>query len=85
MMIQKRIKQFNIKRTMNGEAEMKTIAVIGSGIMGSGIAYAAATNHFQVYLHDIQAEALEKAKAYIQAEMKKAVQSGVYDSTGRNR
>ncbi|QGQ48694.1 3-hydroxyacyl-CoA dehydrogenase family protein [Metabacillus sediminilitoris] len=53
---------------------MKKIAVIGSGLMGTGIAYAASVNHFQVQLQDISTKALEKAEAYMKAEMKKAVE-----------
>ncbi|MEH6946128.1 3-hydroxyacyl-CoA dehydrogenase [Bacillus sp. JJ634] len=55
---------------------MKKIAVIGSGLMGTGIAYAASVNHFQVQLQDISTKALEKAEAYLKAEMKKAVERG---------
>ncbi|MBK5502798.1 3-hydroxyacyl-CoA dehydrogenase family protein [Peribacillus sp. TH14] len=55
---------------------MKKIAVIGSGLMGTGIAYAASVNHFQVQLQDISTKAIEKAEAYIKVEMKKAVERG---------
>ena len=41
---------------------MKKIAVIGSGLMGRGIAYAAAQIEFQVHLQDIQPKAFEKAE-----------------------
>ena len=44
---------------------MKKIAVIGSGLMGRGIAYAAAANHFQVYLQDIQVEVLRQCQRHI--------------------
>ncbi|MEW9672992.1 3-hydroxyacyl-CoA dehydrogenase [Ammoniphilus sp. 3BR4] len=55
---------------------MKNIAVIGSGLMGRGIAYAAAQSGYQVHLQDIQPKALEVAKDYIASEMKKAVERG---------
>ncbi|WP_066251335.1 3-hydroxyacyl-CoA dehydrogenase [Neobacillus drentensis] len=55
---------------------MKKIAVIGSGLMGRGIAYAASTNEFQVQLQDISAAALDKAESYIREEMEKAVERG---------
>lgn len=55
---------------------MKNIAVIGGGLMGRGIAYAAAQTGFRVHLQDIQSSALETAKAYIQAEAKKAIDRG---------
>jgi 3-hydroxybutyryl-CoA dehydrogenase len=55
---------------------MKNIAVIGGGLMGRGIAYAAAQSGFQVHLQDIQTSALETAKNYIQTEAKKAIERG---------
>lgn len=55
---------------------MKNVAVIGGGLMGRGIAYAAAQSGFRVHLQDIQPKALEQAQAYIQSEMKKAVERG---------
>lgn len=53
---------------------MKTVAIIGSGLMGRGIAYVAAVNGFQVYLQDIQLEALEQSREYIRTELEKAVE-----------
>lgn len=67
---------FSQKHIENGAETMKRIAVIGSGMMGTGIAYAASVNRFQVELQDISLEALEKAESYIRAEMKKAVERG---------
>jgi 3-hydroxybutyryl-CoA dehydrogenase len=55
---------------------MKNIAVIGGGLMGRGIAYAAAQSGFRVHLQDIQSTALETAKNYIQSEAKKAIERG---------
>ena len=40
---------------------IETIAVIGSGIMGRGIAYAATRGGFRTILHDVSADALERA------------------------
>lgn len=53
---------------------MKTIAVIGSGIMGSGIARVAAESGFQVNLMDANEKALNKAVAIIEQGMNKAVE-----------
>ncbi len=44
---------------------MKSIAVIGSGTMGNGIAHSFAQHQFKVNLVDVQAQALEKALATI--------------------
>lgn len=45
--------------------ELRTIAVIGSGIMGSGIAQLAAAAGYEVNMHDEASEALVKALAAI--------------------
>ncbi|PTL37755.1 3-hydroxyacyl-CoA dehydrogenase family protein [Alkalicoccus saliphilus] len=55
---------------------MKNIAVIGSGVMGRGIAYTASLNGFNVSLHDINPEALEKAESYITSLFQKSVEKG---------
>lgn len=59
---------------------MERIAVVGSGLMGRGIAYVAALHGFNVHLHDIQEKALEQAKGYIEAEMKKSIERGYMDA-----
>ena len=61
---------------MEGVVFMRHITVIGGGLMGRGIALTAALAGFQVHLQDIYAEALDKAQAYIQAELKKSVERG---------
>ncbi|MDZ5473891.1 3-hydroxyacyl-CoA dehydrogenase [Bacillus sp. 31A1R] len=55
---------------------MKNLTVVGSGVMGRGIAYVAALGGFNVYLQDIQEENLEKAKTYIEVEMTKSAEKG---------
>ncbi|WP_185974011.1 3-hydroxyacyl-CoA dehydrogenase [Brevibacillus sp. LEMMJ03] len=55
---------------------MKNIAVIGGGVMGRGIAYVAAVSGYNVVLQDISAEALEKAKHYIESELSRSVEKG---------
>jgi 3-hydroxybutyryl-CoA dehydrogenase len=42
-----------------------TIAVIGSGTMGRGIAYASAVGGFRTLLHDVSADALDRALTHI--------------------
>jgi 3-hydroxybutyryl-CoA dehydrogenase len=57
-------------------AEVKTIAVMGAGIMGRGIAHAAALGGFRTILEDILPAALRKAEAEIRANLDKAVEIG---------
>lgn len=59
---------------------MTKIAVIGSGVMGRGIAYAAALNGFSVAVHDINSESLLVAENYIKDELIKSEKKG-YIST----
>ncbi len=58
---------------------MKHLAVIGSGTMGRGIAYVAALGDFLVQLQDVNDQALDKAKAYIEKEMRKSAERGYLD------
>jgi 3-hydroxybutyryl-CoA dehydrogenase len=53
--------------------DIQTIAVVGSGLMGRGIAYAAALGAFRAVLHDLSAEALERALAQIRQDLEDAV------------
>ncbi|WP_040978922.1 3-hydroxyacyl-CoA dehydrogenase NAD-binding domain-containing protein [Oceanobacillus jeddahense] len=57
---------------------MKKIAVIGSGLMGRGIALVGLLNGFDVRLHDIKETPLKQAQDYIASEIKKAVEKGIY-------
>ncbi|HEY6866019.1 MAG TPA: 3-hydroxyacyl-CoA dehydrogenase NAD-binding domain-containing protein, partial [Candidatus Eisenbacteria bacterium] len=53
-----------------------SIAVLGAGIMGRGIAYAAALGGHRTVLHDTRAEALDQAKAEIASLLEKGVAGG---------
>ena len=55
---------------------VKTIAVIGAGIMGRGIAHVAALGGFDAILNDVSAELLESARSRIERDMKKGVDRG---------
>lgn len=55
---------------------MKSIAVIGSGTMGNGIAHVFAQHGFHVSLVDIKSEFLEKALATINKNMDRQVAKG---------
>ena len=53
---------------------MQTIAVIGAGIMGRGIAHAAALGGYRTILEDLLPTALRKAESEIRANLDKAVE-----------
>jgi 3-hydroxybutyryl-CoA dehydrogenase len=55
---------------------IKNIFVIGAGTMGNGIAQVAATSGYQVTCMDVQAAALEKAKATIAKSTAKLMEKG---------
>ncbi|WP_227935338.1 3-hydroxyacyl-CoA dehydrogenase family protein [Alkalihalobacillus deserti] len=55
---------------------MKNIAVIGSGVMGRGIAYVCALNGFQVHVNDINSDSLAQANNYIENELRKSAERG---------
>src|SRR5574341_169001 len=57
-------------------AEVKTIAVIGAGIMGRGIAHAAALGGYRTILEDILPASRRKAESEIRSNLDKAVELG---------
>jgi 3-hydroxybutyryl-CoA dehydrogenase len=60
--------------------EIRTVAVIGAGIMGRGIAYAAARGGYRTILEDLFPNALRKAGTEIRAHLDQAVELGEVDS-----
>jgi 3-hydroxybutyryl-CoA dehydrogenase len=56
--------------------EVKTIAVIGAGTMGRGIAYAAAIGGYKTVLEDVSPEVLEQAEAWIRQSFEEGVARG---------
>jgi 3-hydroxybutyryl-CoA dehydrogenase len=61
---------------------LKSLAVVGSGLMGRGIAYAAATGGFETRLHDTSAAALDAALARIGADLEEGVKRGKLEASG---
>ncbi|HEY6369107.1 MAG TPA: 3-hydroxyacyl-CoA dehydrogenase NAD-binding domain-containing protein [Candidatus Sulfotelmatobacter sp.] len=57
-------------------AGVQTITVIGAGIMGRGIAHAAAVGGYRTILEDLLPGALRKAETEIRANLDKAVELG---------
>ena len=56
--------------------EVNTIAVIGAGTMGRGIAYAAVAGGYRTILEDISAQMLEQGLAYIREALEEGVGRG---------
>ncbi|HWX91369.1 MAG TPA: 3-hydroxyacyl-CoA dehydrogenase NAD-binding domain-containing protein [Terriglobales bacterium] len=56
--------------------QVKTIAVIGAGTMGRGIAHSAALGGYRTILEDILPNALRRAETEIRANLDKAVELG---------
>jgi 3-hydroxybutyryl-CoA dehydrogenase len=65
-------------------AQVNTIAVIGAGIMGRGIAHAAALGGYGTILEDLLPAALRKAETEIRANLDKAVELGKVTATDAN-
>ena len=64
---------------------MQTIAVIGSGTMGSGIAQVFAQAGYQVLLHDVQQPALDRALGGIEKSLAKFVEKGKLSREDRDQ
>lgn len=56
--------------------QIKTITIVGSGVMGSQIAMVCALGGYRVFLQDINKESLEKAKQSLKQRMERQVQKG---------
>jgi 3-hydroxybutyryl-CoA dehydrogenase len=57
-------------------ADIKTVSVIGAGIMGRGIAHVAAMGGYRTILEDILPASLRRAETEIRANLDKAVELG---------
>ena len=55
---------------------IKVIGVIGSGLMGRGIAHVAALNGYDVLMHDVSDQALQNALRVIGKELDKGIERG---------
>ena len=65
-------------------SEIRTIGVIGSGAMGSGIAQVFAQAGYDVRLHDVSAPALVRARAGIEKSLAKFVEKGKIAAADRD-
>jgi 3-hydroxybutyryl-CoA dehydrogenase len=57
-------------------AEVRTVAVIGAGIMGRGIAHVAALGGYRTILEDILPASLRRAESEIRGNLDKAIELG---------
>ena len=64
---------------------IETIAVLGAGTMGRGIAHVAAQGGYQTHLFDTQDTVLEQAVAGVHRNLDKGVERGKVDSDGAGR
>jgi 3-hydroxybutyryl-CoA dehydrogenase len=64
-------------------AEIRKVAVVGAGTMGNGISHVFAQYGYSVTMIDVRAEALEKARASIAANMDRQVKKGVLSAADR--
>ena len=62
---------------------IETVGIVGTGLMGSGIAVAALNGGYRVIGNEQNAEAAEKGRERIAGILDKAVQSGRLDAAGR--
>jgi 3-hydroxybutyryl-CoA dehydrogenase len=60
----------------NDMTDIRTIAVLGAGTMGHGVAHAAAASGFQTRLYDVSDAQLAKARTQIDGILRKAVELG---------
>jgi 3-hydroxybutyryl-CoA dehydrogenase len=60
--------------------EVRTVAVIGAGVMGRGIAHAAALGGYRTILEDLLPNALRKAETEIRAHLDRAVELGTVNA-----
>jgi len=66
-------------------AEIKTIAIIGAGTMGRGIAYAAAFGGYTTVLEDISSQMLQESMLWITKSFEEGVARGKVDAKIRDR
>jgi 3-hydroxybutyryl-CoA dehydrogenase len=65
--------------------EMKSVAVIGAGTMGNGIAHVFALSGKEVYLVDIKDEILERAISTISKNLERQISKGIIGEEDKKR
>ncbi|HWZ27800.1 MAG TPA: 3-hydroxyacyl-CoA dehydrogenase NAD-binding domain-containing protein, partial [Gemmatimonadales bacterium] len=64
-------------------SEIKTVGVLGCGLMGSGIAQVAATAGYRTIVRDVAVPVLDKAKAGIEKSLARFVEKGKLQASDR--
>lgn len=64
---------------------IETIAIIGAGTMGHGIAHVAATAGFQVFLFDVNMDAVERGLTSVKRNLAKGIERGKVTEDERDR
>ena len=64
------------------QSNIKSVGIIGAGQMGNGIAHVVALAGFDVAMHDIKKEAVDKARVTIERNMARQVSRGVITDVG---
>src|ERR1041385_2954422 len=69
----------------SGSKAIESIAVIGAGTMGHGIAQVAAAAGFRVLLNDVDRESLARGVSSIEANLEKGIQRAKLTEADRDR
>src|SRR5258708_22054728 len=72
-------------RPESSEMDVKTIAVIGAGTMGRGIAYAAAFGGYSTVIEDVSRHVLEEGVEWIRRSFEEGVARGKVEGGVRDR
>ncbi|HEX4621230.1 MAG TPA: 3-hydroxyacyl-CoA dehydrogenase NAD-binding domain-containing protein, partial [Myxococcaceae bacterium] len=65
-------------------SEIKTVGVLGCGLMGSGIAQVAASAGYKTIVRDVAPPILDKAKGGIEKSLVKFVEKGKLQAADRD-
>ncbi len=65
--------------------KIETVAVVGAGTMGQGIAQVCAAAGFSVLLYDLNADLVQRARKGIEKNLHLAVEKGKLDETTKNQ
>jgi len=73
----------SVRATPGQQVDIKTIAVIGAGAMGRGVAYASLYGGYNTVLEDISLKILKESMAWIRRSLDQDVSRGTVDATRR--
>jgi len=64
---------------MSQSASIQSVAVIGAGVMGSGVAISSVLAGYKTLLFDLRSEAVEKGEAYVRKQLQSSLEKGRID------